>query len=115
MLELVGRTDAEEPDEYQACRAAVLCAQLPQGARVRQAENENELWGIDEQLMRLIEYDIRALIWAVAAKKGTRKPEPIELPKDRKAKELDAAKLDAAKAEVDAALGFLGGDEDEQE
>ncbi|MDD7203188.1 MAG: hypothetical protein SOV20_08830 [Coriobacteriales bacterium] len=82
---------------------------------MRQAENEDELWGIDEQLMRLIEYDVRSLIWAVAAKKGTKRPEPIDLPSDRAVRRIDSDKLAAAKAEVDMILAFNEQDTDSTE
>ena len=89
---------------YDVLRAASLCAQLPGGSRVRRKYNPDEDWGLSEQLLRLVEYDVRSVLWAVASKKGTKPPKPLELPSDREKRKNRPRTVERERAEVDAVL-----------
>lgn len=108
---MAGGTDTTDD----VIRAAALCAQLPKGARTRGRENPDEEWKLAEQLLRAVEYDIRSILWAVASKKGTKRPKPIELPSESERLSKSIAVVERSRAEVDAILadvmGQDGGDE----
>ena len=87
-------------------RAASLCALLPRGARTRAAENPDEEYGLAEQLLIQCEYDLRSIVYAICARKGDPKPEPIRLPSEREHVEEVARQAAEMREEVDAILGL---------
>jgi hypothetical protein len=87
-------------------RAAVLCAQLPPTCRVARAETPDAAWGVESQLLRVLEYDLQCVLYALS-KRGAKKPEPLPLPSERAAREIDEGVVERSKAEVDAVLGML--------
>ena len=91
-------------------RAAILCAQLPPSSRIARAENPDAAWGVEAQFLRLVEYDIRCVLYALS-KKGATKPEPIPMPSERVDIELDEESIAQAQSEIDEILGFSGGDD----
>lgn len=86
-------------------RASALLAQLPTGARLRVAEHPDEEWGATEQMLRLVEYELRT--WVIAHTKDEQRQEPIPLPSElrRRADMADRAEKDMA--DVARALGLL--------
>lgn len=74
----------DAPNDEQAERAYALIAGLPRTSRVIQKEYPEATWSNTEHILRLIEYDIRAVNWSGKGKK----PEPIELP--YQTKQVDA-------------------------
>ena len=86
-------------------RAAVLCAQLPPGCRVARAENPDASWGVESQLLRVLEYDVSCVLYALS-KKGAKKPEPLPLPSERDEHELDTETVERSMAAVDRVLGI---------
>ena len=87
-------------------RAASLCALLPRGARVRRAENPDEDYGLTEQLLMQVEYDLRCVIHALCAKRGDKRPEPIRLPSEAERAREVAEQAERARGEIDEILGF---------
>lgn len=83
-------------DETAASYAAVLLGQLPPDARCVVEENPDASWSIEAWFLRQIEFDIRALMYGLSGKKGTR-PEPIEMPSEtlRKQRVLESAETEA--------------------
>lgn len=63
-------------------RMAVLWEQLPAGSRTARAQSPTLQWGTAEYLLWQIEYQVRALGWALSydKKHPTPKPKPIQTP-----------------------------------
>jgi hypothetical protein len=70
--------------------------------------NPDELWGVEAQLLRQCEYDLRALIYVMGAPRGAPRPRPIELPSEREDSDRVAREMEEARAEVDRVLGMTG-------
>lgn len=92
----------------------MLCAQLPRGARCRAAEWPDETWGVAEQLLRQMEYDLRAIHYALVAKKGDPAPEPIPMPSEERSAGTAQEDVEATMAEVAALIGIGPTDEGEE-
>lgn len=84
-------------------RAAALLSQLPPKARVVVAEDPDAAWSAEAQLLRLVDYDLRAIIYQLASGKGP-KPEPVDLPSAQADLARAADGAEAAQAQVDEAL-----------
>lgn len=73
-----------------------MCAQLPQDSRTRRAIDPASEWGVEAQFLRLIEYELRVLIYGMSdPKKRGDLPSPILTPAEEKDK---AALVEAAEA-----------------
>lgn len=92
--------DEDSPEVH---RAAALLSQLPPKARVVIAEDPDASWSADTQFLRLIDYDLRAIIHQLAAGKGS-KPKPVDLPSVQADLARVADGAAAAQAQVDEAL-----------
>lgn len=77
-------------DEYSIRHAAVLAANLPSQSRCMVAYNAALAWSNEMQMLAVIEYDVRTLMWTLLSPKGRpAQPEPIRPPssKDRDMKQ----------------------------
>lgn len=74
-------------------------AQLPPGSRLARSQDPDAAWGTEAMFLRLIEYELRGVLYGLGGAKGER-PEPIELPSERAGKERMLAEAEAAQAEV---------------
>lgn len=63
-------------------RAGVLLSQLPMQARTVAVEYPDASWSLEAQILRRVDYDLRAILYALGDGKGE-KPKPIELPSER--------------------------------
>ena len=65
--------------DYTASHAAALVRQLPRGSRVLKAINPDTEWGLTEQLLGLLEFNVRAFHYSFTedAAKGANRPTPI--------------------------------------
>jgi hypothetical protein len=63
-------------------------------------------WGLQELLLRLVDFDLRGLQWQNGSGKGQR-PKPLELP-DSKSREQRAAKSGTSGDELPNRLRALG-------
>lgn len=99
--------DGNEADEFsEAYRAAVLLAQLPPQSRLVCEEYPDATWSIEAQLQRLIEFDLRAILYALGDGK-CEKPRPIELPSEQKATDKMIDESLKNKEEIDAILSGI--------
>lgn len=87
-------------------RASILMLQLPSGSRLFRIDNPNSEWPVEAHFLRLVEYELRSLIYGMGGRKG-KKPKPVELPSDsvRKQDAIDAA--DEAMDEVNQVLAAV--------
>lgn len=90
------------PNDEQAERAYALISGLPKQSRVVQKEYPEAAWGDLEHLLRLIEYDIRAVNWSGKGKK----PEPIELPYEDKQIDAQIERSFENKKQIDKILNL---------
>lgn len=97
-------------DACQIWRVATLLSQLPEGARLRVAENPDAAWDDQTHILRLIEYELRS--WVVAHAKDAPEQEPIALPHEALRREELTKQAEQDMEEVARALGLIGGEED---
>lgn len=100
---LDGHEDGEMSEVY---RAAVLLAQLPPQSRLVCEEYPDATWSIEAQLQRLIEFDLRSILYALGDGK-CKKPKPIELPSEQKATDEMIDESLENKAEIDEILSSI--------
>ena len=100
----------EGGDAYQIWRASALVSQLPPGARLRVLDSPDEAWGTEAQLLRLIEYCLRAYVMAYA--KDAPEQHPLPLPSEQKSMQEATLRAEQDMADVAAALGLEGGGRD---
>lgn len=93
---------------YELWRASALLSQLPAGARLRVAEDPDAAWDATTQLLRLVEYELRA--WVMAHAKDSAEQEPIPLPSEARDRAAMAERAEQDMADVARTLGILGGD-----
>lgn len=88
--------------------AAVLCVQLPNSSRVKRTLNPDAAYGINELLLREIEFDLRVLVWMRTkdAQRGANQPKRIPMPSE--SIEVDKGEIDAQRAYVDSVLNMRG-------
>lgn len=86
-----------------------LLRQLPDGSRVRAKLSPDEVFDTKEHLLRMIEFDLRSMFWALCGKKGSRPPKPIPLPSDAVKAAQEKAHMASSKAFVDAQLKKIQG------
>lgn len=96
----------------EAERAALLCAQLPVESRTVRAESPDAM-PYDSQVLRLVEYECRVLLYAMGGGKGSRTPDPLPLPSQLR-KTIDAEDVGAQMAYVRSVLGMDKTDDDEE-
>lgn len=72
---------------YSVAHAAVLAAQLPEGARSLGTVDPVLSWSTERYLMASIEYSLRALLWSKTkdAEHGRNKPKMVPTPSQREA------------------------------
>lgn len=87
-------------------RAAVLLLQLPQQARTVCVDYPDASWSIEAQLLRSVDYDLRAIFYALCDGKG-KKPKPIELPSEQSKHDEIIDEAVKAQAEVDEILSSI--------
>lgn len=70
---------------YSVAHAAILAAQLPEGARSLGAIDPVLSWSTDRYLLASIEYSLRALLWTKTkdAAKGRNRPKMVPTPSQR--------------------------------
>lgn len=89
---------------------ATLAAQLPANSRVSVAANPENAWSTSDYLLRSIEYQLRAFVWAMAGgDKVGAKPEPVYSPGEFARHEEAVADAERMARNVAAVLG-LGGE-----
>lgn len=101
-----------DDDAEGVARAAALVAQLPDESRLCRGDDPDRTWGPEAHMLRLIEYDLRVLIYAMGRRKGQR-PKPIDLPSDARRRRHAADTAEAAKCEVDEILSDILSSESE--
>ena len=88
-------------DEIDVERASILAAQLPHDSRTRRAIDPAREWSVEAHFLRLVEYEMRMLLWGMSdPKKRGEKPQPILSP----AEEQDKAALVEAAEAVEGAV-----------
>lgn len=87
-------------------RAAVLVSQLPDQARVVVFDHEDAAWSVEAQLLRLIDFTTRSIVYALSDGKGE-KPAPIELPSERAARDEMIDESIRAQDEIDEILSSI--------
>lgn len=91
---------------------AALAAQLPANSRVSVAANPENAWSTSDYLLRSIEYQLRAFVWAMAGgDKVGAKPEPVYSPGEFARHEDAVADAERMAHNVASVLGIsLGGE-----
>lgn len=91
---------------------ATLAAQLPANSRVSVAANPENAWSTSDYLLRSIEYQLRAFVWAMAGgDKVGAKPEPIYSPGEFARHEEAVEQAERMAHNVASVLGIsLGGE-----
>lgn len=85
--------------------AAVLVTQLPASSRIARAQNPDNAWSIGEQFLRLIEYELRLLLWGMSdEKKRGEKPAAVMTPAEKDKKQDLIAQAEAVERAVAAAF-----------
>lgn len=76
---------ADMGNAYSVAHAAILAAQLPEGARSLGVIDPVLSWTTDRYLLASIEYSLRALLWTKTkdAEKGRNKPKMVPTPSQR--------------------------------
>lgn len=99
--------DADEGgwDARYLWRISALLVCLPQGARLRVAECPDDSWDAAAQLLRVLEYDVRALL--SAHEDGKPDPAPIPLPSEQAKREEATKQAERDMQDVARALGLI--------
>lgn len=92
-------------DKRYLWRVSALLVQLPAGSRLRVSEHPDEAWDTEAQMLRILEYDIRALL--SARKDGQPDPEPIPLPSEQLRAEERTQQAERDMQDVARALGLI--------
>ena len=87
--------------------AATLCAQLPETSRLARKQNAGNEWGVEAHFLRLLEYELRLLLWGLSdEKKRGDKPSAVLSPSEREQKQDLVAKTEAIESAVAAAFNL---------
>ncbi len=91
---------------YSVAHAAILAAQLPEGARSLGVIDPVLSWSVDRYLLASVEYSLRALLWSRTkdAEKGRNKPKMVPTPSQREALRRKVEKTDIER--IRKALGI---------
>lgn len=85
--------------------AATLAAQLPAASRLAKAQNASNKWTTGEYFLRLIEYELRVLLWGMSdPKRRGDKPSPIMSPAELVEKQELIEHAEAVESAVAAAF-----------
>lgn len=91
-------------ESFGVSHAAVLCAQLPRGSRVRTANDPSERWTEGEYILSLIEFDIQCI-----ALRGAKHAKPRMMRTPRDDARLERARRSVDKDELAEKLGIPEG------
>lgn len=80
-------------------RASQLLAQLPPRARLVVLEERDNAWSNEAHFLRIIEYDLRAILYALGSGKGE-EPQPLPMPSEVESRERSIADAERACDEV---------------
>ncbi len=87
--------------------AAALCAQLPETSRLARKQDASNEWGVEAHFLRLLEYELRLLLWGLSdEKKRGEKPSAVLTPSERAQKQDLVAKAEAIESAVAAAFNL---------
>ncbi len=85
--------------------AATLATQLPAASRLARAQNAGNEWTTAEYFLRLIDYELRILLWGMSdPKKRGDKPSPIMSPAELTEKRELIENAEAVESAVAAAF-----------
>lgn len=79
--------------------------QLPHDSRIARAEHPELQWQTSDYLLRQIEFQLRALMWALGSGKGE-KPKPLPSPDEIEEGKTQESKAKEQRKAVDAVLGM---------
>lgn len=87
--------------------AAVLCSQLPETSRLARKQNAGNEWGVEAHFLRLLEYELRLLLWGLSdEKKRGDKPSAVLSPSEQARKQDLVEKAEAIESAVAAAFNL---------
>ena len=77
--------------------------QLPPDSRCVQKDEPDAAWSTETMMLRLIEFEMRGLMYALGGGKGD-KPNPIELPSEQMNKQKMLDEAEQVRSEIDEVL-----------